>query len=460
MDNVKIAYIGGGSKGWAWKFMADLALEESFSGEVRLYDINFEAAKTNEIIGNRISEQKDAKSKWRYRAVKEIGEALDGADFVIISILPGTLDEMEVDVHLPEKYGIYQAVGDTPGPGGVIRSLRTIPIYIEFAEAIKKYAPSAWVINYTNPMALCVRTLYVTFPKVKAIGCCHEVFKIPKILSLMLKEKEGINADPSEIKQNVLGINHFTWVDKISYKNKDLLPVYGEFAEKYYEEGFEEEKDRWKRDYFASANRVKFDLYRRYKLIAAAGDRHLAEFFPANWYLENPERVREWKFSLTPVSFRREQAKELYEMSQKLAKGEMEFPIKPSGEVGVQIMKALLGLSDFITNVNYPNVGQMDNVPQDVIVETNVYITRDSIRPIYAGKLPNDVNSWVLRHIMNQEMILEAVLNKDLELAFRAFYNDPIVESKLDFDTARKLFKEMIEGTKRYLPKYFGGEKD
>jgi len=147
-------------------------------------------------------------------------------------------------------------------------------------------------------------------------------------------------------------------------------------------------------------------------------------------------------------------------MSQKLAKGEMEFPIKPSGEVGVQIMKALLGLSDFITNVNYPNVGQMDNVPQDVIVETNVYITRDSIRPIYAGKLPNDVNSWVLRHIMNQEMILEAVLDKDLELAFRAFYNDPIVESKLDFDTARKLFKEMIEGTKRYLPKYFGGEKD
>jgi len=96
MDNVKIAYIGGGSKGWAWKFMADLALEESFSGKVRLYDINFEAAKTNEIIGNRISEQKSAKSKWRYRAVKEIGEALEGADFIVISILPGTLDEMEI----------------------------------------------------------------------------------------------------------------------------------------------------------------------------------------------------------------------------------------------------------------------------------------------------------------------------------------------------------------------------
>ncbi|MEN2984550.1 MAG: alpha-glucosidase/alpha-galactosidase [Dictyoglomaceae bacterium] len=459
MENIKIGYIGGGSKGWAWRFMSDLALEESFSGEVRLYDINYESAKINEIIGNRISEQKDAKSKWKYRAVKEIGEALEGADFVIISILPGTLEEMEIDVHLPEKYGIYQSVGDTPGPGGVIRSLRTIPIYMEFAEAIKKYSPSAWVINYTNPMALCVRTLYAVFPKIKAIGCCHEVFKIPKILSLMLKEKEGVEVNPSEIKQNVLGINHFTWVDEISWNGKDLLPLYGEFAERYYYEGYEEEKDRWKKDYFSSANRVKFDLYKRFGIIAAAGDRHLAEFFPAKWYLENPEKVKEWKFSLTPVSFRKEQSKFLNEMSEKLAKGEIEFPIKPSGEVGVQIMKALLGLSDFITNVNFPNMGQMDSLPRDVIVETNVYITKDNILPIYSGRLPYDVNSWVLRHVMNQEMILEGVLNKDRELVFRAFYNDPLVESKIDRDTARKMFNEMIKGTERFVPKYLGGEK-
>ncbi|MCX7845448.1 MAG: alpha-glucosidase/alpha-galactosidase [Dictyoglomaceae bacterium] len=459
MENIIIGYIGGGSKGWAWRFMSDLALEEGFSGEVRLYDIKYESAKINETIGNRISEQKDAKNKWKYRAVKEIGEALEGADFVIISILPGTLEEMEVDVHLPEKYGIYQSVGDTPGPGGVIRSLRTIPIYMEFAEAIKKYSPSAWIINYTNPMALCVRTLYAVFPKIKAIGCCHEVFKIPKILSLMLREKEGIYVNPSEIKQNVLGINHFTWVNKISWNGKDLLPLYGEFAERYYYEGYEEEKDRWMKDYFASANRVKFDLYKRFGIIAAAGDRHLAEFFPSNWYLENPEKVKEWKFSLTPVSFRKEQSKFLNEMSEKLAKGEMEFPIKPSGEVGVQIMKALLGLSDFITNVNFPNMGQIDHIPKDVIVETNVYITKDNILPIYSGKLPYDVNSWVLRHIMNQEMILDGVLNKDRELVFRAFYNDPLVESKIDRDTARKMFNEMIEGTKKFVPKYLGGEK-
>ncbi|HOL39951.1 MAG TPA: alpha-glucosidase/alpha-galactosidase, partial [Dictyoglomaceae bacterium] len=216
-------------------------------------------------------------------------------------------------------------------------------------------------------------------------------------------------------------------------------------------------KDRWKVDYFSSANRVKFDLYKRFGIIAAAGDRHLAEFFP--WYITTPDKVREWKFSLTPVSFRKEQSKELNEMSEKLINGEMEFPLNPSKEVGVQIIKSLLGLSDFVTNVNYPNVGQMENVPKDVVVETNVYIKKDSILPIYAGKLPNDVNSWVLRHIMNQEMLLQAVLEKDLSLAFRAFYNDPLVETRLDRETARKMFNEMIEGTKKFLPAYFGGEK-
>lgn len=90
---------------------------------------------------------------------------MTGADFVIISIMPKTFDEMEVDVHMPERLGIYQSVGDTSGPGGIIRSLRTIPMFIEFAEAIREYCADAWVINYTNPMSVCVKTLYHAFPQ-------------------------------------------------------------------------------------------------------------------------------------------------------------------------------------------------------------------------------------------------------------------------------------------------------
>ena len=174
--DVKIAYIGGGSRGWAWKLMSDLAACPDMCGSVYLYDIDFEAAKNNEIIGNKFKNAEGCKSKWDYFAAKTPKEALTGADFVIISILPGTFDEMESDVHTPEKYGIYQSVGDTTGPGGIVRAMRTVPMFEEIGNYIKEYAPDAWVINYTNPMTLCVKTLYRVFPEIKAFGCCHEVF--------------------------------------------------------------------------------------------------------------------------------------------------------------------------------------------------------------------------------------------------------------------------------------------
>lgn len=170
VKDLRIAYIGGGSRGWAWTFMRDLALEPALGGTIVLYDIDKEAAKANEIIGNGISEREEAVGKWKYIVADTLKEALTGSDFVVISILPGTFDEMESDVHEPEKYGIYQSVGDTAGPGGMVRALRTIPMFVTIAEAIRDYAPQAWVINYTNPMSLCVKTLYHVFPQIKAFG--------------------------------------------------------------------------------------------------------------------------------------------------------------------------------------------------------------------------------------------------------------------------------------------------
>ena len=163
--------------------MSDLARAEDMCGTVYLYDIDYEAARKNEVIGNRIKELSDCRSPWVYKAVKIIDEALTDADFVVISILPGTFREMESDVHTPEKYGIYQSVGDTTGPGGVIRALRTIPMIEEIALAVKKNCPGAWVINYTNPMTLCMQGLYSVFPEIKAFGCCHELFGTQKFLA-------------------------------------------------------------------------------------------------------------------------------------------------------------------------------------------------------------------------------------------------------------------------------------
>lgn len=148
--DLHIAYIGGGSRGWAWGFMADLTADDALSGTLYLYDIDRDAAEKNAVIGRELANSEQAASKWEYVVCDSLKEALTGADFVVISILPGTFDEMESDVHLPERVGVYQSVGDTVGPGGFIRALRTLPMMAEFAAAIRDYAPDAWVINYTK----------------------------------------------------------------------------------------------------------------------------------------------------------------------------------------------------------------------------------------------------------------------------------------------------------------------
>ena len=309
VEELKIAYIGGGSRGWAWGLMSDLVSCEDMSGNVYLYDIDFEAAKNNEIIGNKFNNAEGAKSKWSYKASETIDEALCGADFVVISILPGTFDEMESDVHAPEKYGIYQSVGDTTGPGGIVRAMRTVPMYEYIGEKIKENCPKAWVINYTNPMTICVKALYHVFPEIKAFGCCHEVFGTQKYLVKMIQENFGekdINRD--EVKVNPVGVNHFTWLTSATYKNIDLFPYYKDFCIKY-KDGYNAEEPvdgNWMNNSFSSEEKVKMDLFNRFGYIAAAGDRHLAEFCEGSWYIDSPERVDEMHFGLTTVDFRRE----------------------------------------------------------------------------------------------------------------------------------------------------------
>lgn len=454
-EDVKIAYIGGGSRGWAWGLMSDLAKAEDMSGEVYLYDIDYEAAQHNEIIGNKIKELPDCKSDWKYKAVKTRKEAMEGADFVIISILPGTFDEMESDVHLPEKYGIYQSVGDTSGPGGIIRALRTIPMMEEIAESVRDYCPDAWVINYTNPMTLCVKTLYKIFPKIKAFGCCHEVFGTQKLLALVLKDVCGIeNVERGEIKINVVGVNHFTWFTKAHYRDIDLFDAYKKFADKYAETGYREKADtNWMNNSFACAERVKLDLFRRYGYIAAAGDRHLAEFCEGSWYLDNPEQVKDWKFGLTTVKWRKEDLVKRLERSARLVSGEEKFTINETGEEGVNQMRALLGLSDLITNVNIPNAGQIPNLPIGAIVETNAVFRADSVEPVFAGNVPELIYPLIARISGEQEIIADAAAKRDLDGVFSAFANDPLV--RLPIDKAREMFDEMVENTKEYLKEYF-----
>ena len=244
-------------------------------------------------------------------------------------------------------------------------------MYEVIADGIKDNCPQAWVINYTNPMALCTGALYRRFPGIKAFGCCHEVFGAQRLLLMALKEVGGtVVEDRHELRTNVAGINHFTWITEASWRDVDLMPVYRKFVETHYRQGI---CDKITDAHFMSMNRVKFDLFRKHGAIAAAGDRHLAEFIPE--YVRDPETVEKWNYSLTPVSYRIENKKKLNELSRSYAAGEVQIPVEPSGEEGVAQMKALLGLGDLVTNVNLPNVGQME-AQRGIVVETNALFTR------------------------------------------------------------------------------------
>lgn len=455
VSDIQIAYIGGGSKAWAWKLMADLALEPDISGTVRLYDIDEKAAEENKIIGNQIKNRPECVGRWDYVVSKDLREALEGCDFVIISILPGTFEEMRSDVHLPERLGIYQSVGDTAGPGGMIRALRTLPMYVEIANAIKAYSPEAWVISYTNPMSLCVKSLYDTFPKIKAFGCCHEVFGTQKVLAAIAEKAFHVEKiDRSEIKVNVLGINHFTWFDEVSYQNMDMFPVYREYIKENGKEGWADPERPWEKSTFNCRHMVKFDLFNRFGYIAAAGDRHLSEFLPGNTYLNNPETVRAWKFGLTTVDFRVQQMNERLEKRKRLINGEEQMEIMPSGEEGVLLIKALAGLGRIVSNVNIPNQAlQITNLPAGAVVETNAVFSRDSIKPLMAGTLSKELNDMIMPHVRNHERILEASKTCNRALVEEAFATDPLVSCRnLKKEEISQLVNDMIANTINYLP--------
>jgi len=286
-SEIKIAYIGGGSQGWAPKILADLALCDQLTGEIALYDIDDLAAQRTAERGDALFAHPEAKTTFRMTVAKTAIDALRGADFVLLSIQPGPIQMHANDLDIPVKYGILQSVGDTTGPGGISRALRVIPTYVDYACQIAVYCPDAWVINYTNPMTLCTQTLYTAFSGIKAFGCCHEVFGTQKRLAELVAHYWDV-PEPArqEIKLDVTGVNHFTFATEARWKGHDLYPL---LADHIANEALWADQTAWSRDhvrrqdYIPSQGLVAFNFLRLFGVLGAAGDRHLAEFVP--WYL-------------------------------------------------------------------------------------------------------------------------------------------------------------------------------
>lgn len=448
---VRIAYVGGGSLNWALGLMADLAHDTRLAAEVRLYDIDRASAERNAAIGARYAGVSRG-TPARYSVSATLEQALEGADVVVISILPGRLEDMAEDIRIPARYGIPQAVGDTVGPGGFLRAMRAIPMLAEIGTAIRRVAPDAHVCNLTNPMSALTGTLYKVFPGIRAWGECHEVTKIRRQVAWFAnREAEDERYTHRDVEVNVLGINHFTFVDRIALAGRDMLPAYLAFARAHAVDGWSQVEpghDTEHARYFGTCNLVAFDLLDRFGVPAAAGDRHLAEFLPVADYLAAPER---WGFALTPVDYRiRDRAARL-ERAQALRDGRTAPEPRRSDEALTDQIVALMGGAPFISNVNLPNRGQMPGMPDGAVVETNAVFSGPAIAPVQAGRLPRALETLVRDHAERQTALVDHVLAGEADALFPLFRSDPLV-APLDNTTARALFDEMRRATQDWIP--------
>jgi len=453
-DSLKIAYIGGGSRSWAPTLMRELALTPSLSGEVALYDIDHEAAARNAELGRVVDDHEDAESDWEYTACERRGDALSGADFVMLSTQFPIPEAHAEDLEITKEHGIYQPVAVTIGPAGVSWNMRTIPAYREIGAAVREHCPDAWVFNYSNPLTHLTRALYREYPDINAVGLCHEVASVQRHFAELVERYIDVDRPPqSAIDVNVLGINHFTWIDEATWRGHDLFDLLD----------YHLEQGGVRREYTTAEllgdaevegvddrNQVAYELYRRFGVLAAAGDRHLVEYAP--WFLQGnmPDDLHRWGVVRTTVEDRMDHWVEGPKRIEAWIDGEEEFELSETNEEMVDLMEALLGRGEVTTNVNLPNRGQMIDAPESAVVETNAVFGRDTVTPLVAGRLPRPVHNMVTTHIHNQETLIEAAFEGDVDTAFQAFLNDPQVQM-LQTEAARELFADLVAAHEQYL---------
>ncbi len=426
---VNITLIGGGSYNWTPKLLADLSYVKGLGGKVTLMDINPDALSLMTKLGQKI--MRDLKGNFEVKGTTDLEESLEGAQYIVMTINTGGYEATRQDMEIPEKYGIFQTVGDTAGPGGLIRGIRNIPVVANIAKKMEECCPDALFMNYSNPLCIITRTIAKT-SKVKVVGLCHELLGLEgKLMGIFGVEERG------RIKMKVAGINHFSWVLEAYLEGRDLFPELREHIRNYeYPEVSYEEFSP-----YADMRKVKYGLFETTGVLGVAGDRHIVEFY-SNFISKESEYG--WKYGVKQTDADEFERAYLVsgEYSRKMLSGEVALPKGASGEIVFEIIESIEKDLNWEFFVNLPNEGQISNLPRNRIVETYAIANAKGLSPIATGDLPPSVAPQVRLQSDIQEMIVEATLTNNKQLALQAFLLDPLVK---DFDDGRKMFEEMCE---------------
>jgi len=426
-----IVLIGAGSTVFTPGLMTDLASSRTFDGwTVHLVDLNGEAADTMARVGRRIAAERGAELEFVPHVDRR--EALPGARFVTTTIAVGAAAGWRTDIEVPARYGIAQTVGDSVGPGGVLRALRHVPELVAIASDVADLAPDAQLINYSNPLTANVRAITAE-TGLKAVGLCHGT------MHTLSKLAADLDVPRAEVSTVFAGLNHLCWLLDFRRGAEDLYPLLRRQVE-LHAGGVDAPSTREEGIHLP----VSADLMRTFGLYPAPGDRHVSEFF--GWYLRGedggPADDTDLPWGLqggrdATMEYIGEKG-DLWEQLHAQADGKAPLPRTDNQEAErlVAIAEAIVtGKEHVELAVNVPNEGRISNLPPTAVVEVPAVVGAAGIIGLGVGPLPEAIAAVLTARAQQQEITVRAALSGDRSLALQALTLDPLV-GRLDVATS------------------------
>lgn len=376
----------------------------------------------------------------RVESTQDRPTALKNADIVIITVNTHGVDVFRHDIEIPKQFGVDINIGDTRGPSGIFRFLRTVPIMLDIVRDIERYCPGARLLNYTNPMAMLCRaiTRQSTIPMV---GLCHSVQGTAEMLA------GWIGAPMSEVTYTCAGINHMAWYLHYDWKGEDAYPLI--------RQAITEKPEIYNEEIVRNEMFLHLDYY----VTESSG--HNSEYNP--WFRKRPDLIEQYCTHGTGwnpgvYAYLVDRALKLRETWREDTRAwlESEEPIslERGHEFAAYIINALLGGEPFEFYGNVPNADLITNLPAGACVEVPVWASRKGFSPVHVGALPPQCAALTNLSSSLEEMTVEAALTGDPRLVFHAIAYDPLTSAVLSLAQIRQMVNQMFEQNRAYLPEF------
>ncbi len=435
----KIAFIGAGSLGFTRGLVRDvLTFPLLRDATLALMDVDPERLEFAQSSVRRIVELGSYPAK--VEATRDRAEALRGADVVLVTILADPVGVWRRDIEIPKAYGVDTNIGDTRGPSGIFRALRTIPVMLEIAHDMERYCPDATMLNYTKPMVMLCRALQRA-TSVKLTGLCHSVQGTAEMLA------GWIGAPMSEVTYTCAGINHMAWYLKYEWNGKDAYPLI--------RKAVTERPEVYQEEIVRNEMFLNLDYY----VTESSG--HNSEY---NWWFrKRPELIEQycthgtgWNPGEYAYVIKRYEEREQNwrDDAKKWFASDTPISLERGHEYAAYIINALQGGEPFEFNGNVRNTGLITNLPQNACVEVPVWASRKGLSPVYVGALPPSAAMLTNLTSSLEELAVEGALTGDPHLVFQAIAHDPVTAAVLSLAEIKRMVNEMFAANREHLPRF------